>query len=191
MWVPSQTPPHAVASVAHGVLDPRGTPLTGAQVPTLPATLHASHCPLHAALQHTPSLAIPDVHSDAVAATCALKRVHVPGCEPLHVPLGAQVDWVQHTPSVQVKPALHWAVDAHDAPAPARATHAPALQKKPLAQSVFAAQLALHAAPTQLKTPHAFAVVYPQSPAPLHPAASYSTPLVQIDVPVHALVESG
>jgi hypothetical protein len=35
---------------------------TGPQVPALPGTLHASHAPVHAELQHTPSTQLPLPH---------------------------------------------------------------------------------------------------------------------------------
>lgn len=163
----------------------------GTQVPTEPATSHASHWLVHAALQHTPSATRLDVHADALVAACPLFSVHAPGCEPLHVPVGAHVLLVQQTPSVHDSPDLHCGVEVHGAPAPSNATHDPALQKKPAAQSVATLQLVLHAVPEQAKTPHDLAVAYAQSPAPLQPAASYSTPPEQIDAPVHAFVEAG
>lgn len=117
--------------------------------------------------------------------------VQAPGCAPLHVPVGAQVELVQQTPSTHASPDLHCALDVHDAPAPSSDTHAPALQKKPAAQSVLDEQPVRQAAPTQLKTPHDFAVENEQSPLPLHPAASYSTPPAQIEVPVQVVDEPG
>jgi hypothetical protein len=57
--VPLQAPPQTVASVVHAARGAIGGPLTGLQMPTLPETLHASHCPLHALSQHTPSLQKP------------------------------------------------------------------------------------------------------------------------------------
>ncbi len=40
--------------------------MTGRHVPSLPGTLHASHWPVHAAEQHTPSTQMLDEHSPAV-----------------------------------------------------------------------------------------------------------------------------
>jgi len=53
------------------------------QVPTLPATPHASHCPLHAVSQQTPSAQLPDVHcpAEAHAAPLAFFAVHVPALQ--------------------------------------------------------------------------------------------------------------
>lgn len=54
--VPLHVPPQPVASLAHWARTaPWGLPLIGMHVPTLAGTSHASHCPVHAALQHTPS----------------------------------------------------------------------------------------------------------------------------------------
>jgi hypothetical protein len=52
---PLQVPAHAVPSVAHAARGAVGFPLIALQTPTLPCTLQASHCPLHALSQHTPS----------------------------------------------------------------------------------------------------------------------------------------
>jgi hypothetical protein len=60
--VPSQDPPHAVLSEPHTWRAPTGAPFTGEQIPILPATLHASHWPLHAPSQHTLSTQNPLVH---------------------------------------------------------------------------------------------------------------------------------
>ena len=65
-FVPLQAPPQRLPSDAHAVRDPCGAPVTGEQVPTLAVTSQASHSPPHAALQHTPSVQIPDVHDTPV-----------------------------------------------------------------------------------------------------------------------------
>jgi len=49
----SDSPHSAAGSVRAGM---------GAQLPTAPSRLHASHVPLHAPLQHTPSAHAPDRH---------------------------------------------------------------------------------------------------------------------------------
>jgi len=67
---PSQLPPHAEPSLAQAARLPAGAPVFAAHVPTEPATSHASHWPLHAVLQHTPSTHWPLPHSAAA--------VHVP-----------------------------------------------------------------------------------------------------------------
>jgi hypothetical protein len=63
VFTPSQAPPQALPSVAHLGRVPTGVPLTGEQVPTLPARLHAWHWLVQAALQHTPSAQKPDRHA--------------------------------------------------------------------------------------------------------------------------------
>ena len=46
--LPSQLPPQALPSLEQAVRAPCGTPLTATHWPTLPATSHAWHWPLHA-----------------------------------------------------------------------------------------------------------------------------------------------
>lgn len=54
--VPAPFPPHAERGLT-------GVPLVATQVPTLLGALQRSHCPLHCALQHTPSVQkSPDWH---------------------------------------------------------------------------------------------------------------------------------
>jgi hypothetical protein len=59
-WVPHVVPG---ATPEHAERVPRGTPETAVHVPTEPVTLHAPHVSVHATLQHTPSLQLPDEHS--------------------------------------------------------------------------------------------------------------------------------
>ena len=56
---PSHAPPHDDPSVAQAARPPRGAPTTGEQTP---APLQASHCPLHAVSQQTPSTQWPVPH---------------------------------------------------------------------------------------------------------------------------------
>jgi hypothetical protein len=58
-------PPHAVPSLAQAWREPRGAPVTGVQVPSLPGTLQASHWPAQACVQQYPSAQIPEAHSVA------------------------------------------------------------------------------------------------------------------------------
>jgi hypothetical protein len=60
--VPSQEPPQAEPSVVHAGRAPWGSPLTATQVPALPATSQAWHCPSHVWSQHTPSTQLPLAH---------------------------------------------------------------------------------------------------------------------------------
>jgi hypothetical protein len=53
-------------SLAHCWREPRGGPLIGVPVPSVPSALQASHCPVHAFVQHTPSTQIPERHSPGV-----------------------------------------------------------------------------------------------------------------------------
>jgi hypothetical protein len=59
---------HAFPSVApaHAGRVPCGLPEIGEQVPVAVGTSHASHCPVHAVLQHTPSTQKPLAHESFV-----------------------------------------------------------------------------------------------------------------------------
>jgi hypothetical protein len=59
---PSHTPPQTLPSEPHAWRAACGAPITFVQVPTEPGTSQAWHCPLQAALQHTPSTHWPLVH---------------------------------------------------------------------------------------------------------------------------------
>jgi hypothetical protein len=62
VW-PSQTAfAHASAPDAHASRLPWGAPFTGVHVPFASTRSHASHCPLHAPSQQTPSTQKPDEH---------------------------------------------------------------------------------------------------------------------------------
>jgi hypothetical protein len=78
-WVPSQVPPQVPVPL-HAERMPRGAPVTAVQVPTDFATSHASHWPLQAWLQHTPSAQKPVAQ--------ALLRVHAApgGSRGVHAP---------------------------------------------------------------------------------------------------------
>lgn len=80
--VPSHDPAQAVPAPAQAAWPVRGAPLTAAHVPLLAVSAQASHWPLHAALQQTPSAQYPVTH--AVAA------VHGCPCLILHAPLASQ-----------------------------------------------------------------------------------------------------
>jgi hypothetical protein len=67
--LPSQVPAHTpVPPQARRA--PCGAPRTGEQVPRLPGLSHASHWPVQAALQHTPSTQKPVAHSAEVVHIC-------------------------------------------------------------------------------------------------------------------------
>lgn len=78
--VPSHAPPHALPSVAQAARPPCGAPVTATQVPSLPATSHASHCSPHAVAQQTPSAQKPEVHSASPphVSPSASRGVHTP-----------------------------------------------------------------------------------------------------------------
>jgi hypothetical protein len=56
---------------------------TGLHVPTLPATLHASHAPPHAVLQHTPSTQLPLPHwlAEVQVTPLACLGTHAPALQ--------------------------------------------------------------------------------------------------------------
>jgi len=60
--VPLHAPPQTVPSEAHAVRGLRGAPVTGVQVPTLPVSAQAWHCPVQAVSQQTPSTQCCDPH---------------------------------------------------------------------------------------------------------------------------------
>ena len=60
-FIPSQVPAHT-PDPPHARRPAWGAPVTGEHVPSEPGTSHASHCPLQAVLQHTPSTQLPDAH---------------------------------------------------------------------------------------------------------------------------------
>jgi hypothetical protein len=64
----AHVPPQSVPSVVHAARDPVGVPACCEHVPTSPVSAHDSHCPVHAALQQTPSATKPDVHWSALVA---------------------------------------------------------------------------------------------------------------------------
>lgn len=87
---PSQTVAEQLllgSGVAHAPRAPCGAPVTGVQVPF--ATSHASHCPVQAVSQHTPSAQWPLVHASMLGHTSPFARVfsHMPA---LHHPSAAQ-----------------------------------------------------------------------------------------------------
>ena len=79
-FCPSQAPAQGGPSTSHAVRVPWGAPATAVQVPTALATSHASHCPLHAVLQHTWSAQWPEPHceSPAHAAPALSFATHTP-----------------------------------------------------------------------------------------------------------------
>jgi hypothetical protein len=76
---------------------PWGLPATGVHAPTLPATSHASHWPVHASLQQTPSTQNPLTQAPFVP----------------HASPGVSVPW--HTPPVQNAPGAQPVVAVHAA----------------------------------------------------------------------------
>lgn len=129
--LPSQLVGPQVGSPLFGAQLPcpaRGAPATALQVPTLPASLHDWHWPPQLEPQQTPSKQLLEVHCAAAVQACPFASVQLPGCEPLHVPLG-QLEAPQQTPSTQVSPDLHCALAVHGVPCVSRTTQAPTLQK--------------------------------------------------------------
>jgi len=61
-FVPSQAPAHDEPSESQAVRWPRGAPVTDLHVPALPVSAHASHWPLQALSQQTPSVQKPLAH---------------------------------------------------------------------------------------------------------------------------------
>jgi hypothetical protein len=88
--VPAQgLPPSSALPPRHAARVPCGAPVTVVQVPTLPPTSHAWHCPVHPVLQHTPSTQTPLAHWPFVSHEVPLAAV-VPHVPRLHVAGDAQ-----------------------------------------------------------------------------------------------------
>jgi hypothetical protein len=97
---------------------PRGGPeSTGVQVPSLPETLQASHWPVHALLQHTPSTQWPLPHSASAAHVAASGLLQVPRPFASQRRPALQEATLQHTPSTQWT-LPHWLSAVHVVPAP-------------------------------------------------------------------------
>jgi hypothetical protein len=120
-WVPSQVPPQTDPSEAQAVRALRGAPATGVQVPTLPLSAQASHWPVHAVSQQTPSTQRCDPHwfAPAQAWPCASSGMQMP---PEHqVPLEQSESALQlpvHAVGPQLKGAHVCVWRAGQAPAP-------------------------------------------------------------------------
>jgi len=69
-WIPSQVPAQTEPSEAQAVRALRGPPATGVQVPTLPLSAQASHWPVQAVSQQTPSTQCCDPHWFAPPQAC-------------------------------------------------------------------------------------------------------------------------
>jgi hypothetical protein len=103
-----------------------GAPTAAAHTP--PPPLQASHWPVQAALQHTPSAQNPVVQSVGLAhaAPCATLQVPAnPGR--LHEAPAGQLAVPQQTPSTQL-PLTHWALDAQASPVAIFCRQVPLLQ---------------------------------------------------------------
>lgn len=102
-WTPSHVPWQGPVP-AHAARPPRGAPVTGVHVPSWPSTSQASHAPVHAELQHTPSTQAPVPHSSV-----ALQR-------------SPAAFTGEHTPALHQCPAAQSLATAH-VPAQASAPH--------------------------------------------------------------------
>jgi hypothetical protein len=106
----------------------RGAPATAMHDPTLPPTLHASHWPLHAVLQQTPSTQFPLPHSALPPHVAPSGFEHVPLPFALQtVPAGHEVT-LQHALFVQNVPDVHCVPDVQYVPRPPFVTQVVPLQ---------------------------------------------------------------
>jgi hypothetical protein len=131
---PSQAPPQADPAPAQAARAPCGAPATGAQVPTEPGASQASHCPPHAASQHTPSTQKPLWHWFAWAqlAPCASLGAQTPAAQKSP---GTQSESAAQLPRQAAWPQTYgaqgWVCAAGQRPAPSQAAASvatPALQ---------------------------------------------------------------
>lgn len=93
-----------------------GVPTTGRHWPTLPPMSQASHCPLHARLQQTPSTQLPEPHSVPSVQVVPFGLLHVPVVLALHFSGEAHEVLVQQTLSTQL-PLAHWPAELQTVPA--------------------------------------------------------------------------
>ena len=111
-------PSHVAAQTpvpAHAVRELCGAPATAVHVPALPGTSHASHWPLHALSQQTPSTQLPEPHSLDFEQATPSGFEQVPAPFTLHFKPPAQLATSQQTPSTQ-PPLLHWSLASQAAP---------------------------------------------------------------------------
>jgi len=106
---------------------PTGRPFTATHLPTLPSTLHASHCLSQRLSQQTLSTQWAESQSKSPEHVEPLLFAHWPFFVPAHVPPTPHDACTQHTPSVQNEPVGHVADVVHVAPMPARMLHLPAV----------------------------------------------------------------
>jgi hypothetical protein len=133
-FTPSQVAaPHvrSVPTFAHDARAPWGSPpaWTGLHVPSLPVTLHASHCPAQSPLQQNPSVHFPDTHSPASVHDCPAPLRQSPWCSGTAQLPFAQLETEQQTLSTHVKPA-HSELLLQTVPLPARAVQCPPASQK-------------------------------------------------------------
>jgi hypothetical protein len=139
--VPSQTAVVQTASplpLVHAARTvPWGAPAIGTHLPfpagAAPATSHASHWPLQAVSQQTPSAHEPDAHSEPSAQTVPSFFVQVPSLPgAAHVEPDGQAfspaGGAQHTASTHLAPTAQSVAVVHLPPSPSSATHMPPLQ---------------------------------------------------------------
>jgi hypothetical protein len=137
---PSHAPAlHAFAPIAawQGGRPLRGAPATALHFPTAPGRLQASHCPVHAELQHTPSAQKPDAQSASVAQAWSRPPVHCPAAlhdrAPVHESGSGPFFTAEQTPGLPAR--LHASHVPHDALSQhAPSTHEPVSQSAPLEQ---------------------------------------------------------
>jgi hypothetical protein len=101
--------PHGVPAPPHAGRDPCGAPVTCEQTPGMVGLSHASHWPVHARSQQTPSTQCPFKHWSAAVQ-------------------GLPFAWVpEQVPAAQL-PLTHWSLAVQLAPAASLGTHWPPLQ---------------------------------------------------------------
>jgi hypothetical protein len=105
-----------------------GSPTIGTHLPSEPPLLHASHAPLHAESQQTPSAQCPDAHSPSALHAVPFRFAHKPLVLPaLHDLPAPQEPTLQQTPSVQ-NPLEQVLASVQVVPSPSMTMHAPDLQ---------------------------------------------------------------
>jgi hypothetical protein len=140
--LPSQERPRQGSAVpeTHAIRLPRDAPTTAVQVPEVPTPLQASHCPVHARLQHTPSTQLPEPHSAPAAQPVPGSLAQEPSLPVVaHELPASQLAAPQQTWSVQKVPEGHPDASVHGEPSTGpepETVQVPAWQTNPVGHAV-------------------------------------------------------
>jgi hypothetical protein len=148
-FLPSQARPTQTSAVpaTHAARAPCGAPTTAVHVPEDPTPSQASHCPVQARSQQTPSTQASEPHSALVVHDVPGSFAHVPFLTVVAQELpGSHLPALQQTPSVQNAPAgqLDAAVQGEPRTGVEPVVQTPSLHSKPAVQSATEVHDELH-----------------------------------------------